>query len=228
MKQDLTLQDCAFTPEMTWTANSYSVRMPTCHANLYPWQLIKLHPLMKTRLTWKWKKQPVTVVEIYKVGFAFSSSLHLTHSCACWAVISTAYVVVFCCCRSADTEKRWPCMLLDGAELSHPFTFTLFTQQQGTRRLDRGPNRERRREETWYNSQKRKWRKHLLFCKELRVELPIVRCEIPQRGIRGQRVFKERTALKMWKIKYVMSPTLPDTRTEGECRSPWPVECGDV
>lgn len=174
------------------------------------------------------KKQPGTVVEIYRAGFAFSPSLHLTHSCACWAVISTACVVVFCCCRSADTEKRWPCMLLDGAELSHPFTFTLFTQQQGTRRLDRGPNSERRREETWYDSQKRKWGKHLLFCKELRVELPIVRCEIQQRGIRGQCAFKERTALTMWKIKYVMSPTLPDTRTEGECRSPWPVECGDV
>lgn len=194
--------------------------MPT---NLHPWQLTKLHDadsngkkksslwLRSTRLALHFRPLFIwlTVVHV--------EQWYLQHV---WWIFVAAAVLT--------REKRWPCMLLDGAELSHPFSFTLFTHQQETRRLDRSPNRERGREEKWYNSQKRKWGKRLLFFKELRVELPIVRYEIQQKDIRGQCVFKERTALTMWKIKYVMSPKLPDAPTEGECLSPWPVERGDV
>ena len=51
------------------------------------------------------------------------------------------FVVAF---AAVLTERK---MTLHSAEWStaHPFTFTLFTQQQGTCRLDRGPERGRKK-----------------------------------------------------------------------------------
>lgn len=84
----------------------------------------------------------VLVIYNYKISISLNPFPHvcslppfyLSDSCTCWAVV---YLWQFLLLPQCWHRKRRPYILLDGAKLSHCFTFTLCTQQQGTCRLDR-------------------------------------------------------------------------------------------